>query len=186
MSTPRGKKSRVLLDKMNMNMTLSESADTDQSNKKNRGRTTGADAPSTATITIKSRGRDRKRAVSEPPTSSRLLLSNLEKGVTDQDLEELLEAVGKLRSVSLMTNTVAAYNGVSFCTYLFVRFRVVRLHFDEKGRSAGSAEIEFEADSDARKAVEKYDGVTLDGRPLRFEYLVPRPTSKRIKNVRKK
>ena len=85
-----------------MNMTLSESADTDQSNKKNRGRTTDADVPSTATITIKSRGRDRKRAVSEPPTSSRLLLSNLEKGVTDQDLEELLEAVGKLRSVSLM------------------------------------------------------------------------------------
>ena len=64
-------------------------------------------------------------------------------------------------------------------------FRLVRLHYDDKGRSVGSAEIEFVADSDAKKAVEKYDGVTLDGLlPLRFEYLISKPTSKRIKNVR--
>ena len=67
-----------------------------------------------------------------------------------------------------------------------VFFRFVRLHYDAKGRSAGSAEIEFMADSDAKRAVEKYEGVTLDGRPLRFEYLIPKATSKRLKNVRKK
>ena len=68
---------------------------------------------------------------------------------------------------------------------LSASFRLVRLHYDAKGRSAGSAEIEFMADSDAKRAVEKYEGVTLDGRPLRFEYLIPKPTSKRSKNVRK-
>jgi len=144
---------RVLLDKMNT--TLTEVVDADTSNKRSRGWI--AYEASTATVTEKPRGRARKRASSEPPASSRLLLSNLEKGVTDQDLEELLEAVGELR--------------------------LVRLHYDAKGLSAGSAEIEFVEYSDAKRAVEKYEGVTLDGRPLRFEYLIPKPTSKRMKNA---
>ena len=94
MSSLRKNARRVLVDKMNM--TLTEIADADKNNK---GRT--ADEASTAAVSVNSRGRARKRASSEPPTSSRLLLSNLEKGVTDQDLEELLEAVGKLKLVAL-------------------------------------------------------------------------------------
>ena len=166
---------RVLLDKMNT--TLTEVVYADTSNKRSRGWI--AYEASTATVTEKPRGRARKRASSEPPASSRLLLSNLEKGVTDQDLEELLEAVGELR---LVVPYHQIFTPMSTYSELFP-FRLVRLHYDAKGLSAGSAEIEFVEYSDAKRAVEKYEGVTLDGRPLRFEYLIPKPTSKRMKSA---
>ena len=91
MSILRRNARRVLLDKVNM--TLTEIVDADKGIKRNRGRA-------------------RKRASSEPPSSSRLLLSNLEEGFTDQDLEELLEAVGKLKSVvpSMIHSTISQFN----------------------------------------------------------------------------
>lgn len=44
--------------------------------------------------------------------------------------------------------------------------RSARVHFDESGRSLGTAEIIFERRVDAIAAQQKYNGLNLDGKPF--------------------
>ena len=75
--------------------------------------------------------------------SARLAISNLDPRVTNQDIKELFGEVGPLLKHSL--------------------------NFDARGRSKGSAEVVFRRAQDAQAAMRKYDGVKLDGKPMRIE-----------------
>ena len=92
---------RVLLDRMNL--TPEDITVVDKSIQR-IGDKAMVDINSQVAVTENSSGNPSKRASSEPPSSTRLLLSNLQKGlkgVTDHELKDLFEDVGKLRFVML-------------------------------------------------------------------------------------
>lgn len=89
------------------------------------------------------RRRDPRDATS---LGTKLFVSNLDYNVSDDDIKELFGAVGSL-----------------------VRAVIV---YDHSGRSEGQAEIIYEREADARRAMERYQGVALDGQAMEIE-LVP-------------
>ncbi|KAI9310257.1 hypothetical protein BX666DRAFT_2126325 [Dichotomocladium elegans] len=72
-----------------------------------------------------------------------LVIENLHYNVVEKDLQDLFGMVGPVEKA--------------------------RITFDRSGRSTGVARIKFTRNADAEKAIEKYNGVELDGQAMRIE-----------------
>ncbi|WOL06604.1 THO complex subunit 4D-like isoform X1 [Canna indica] len=78
-------------------------------------------------------------------TGTKLYISNLDYGVSNEDIRELFSEIGNLK-----------------------RFAV---HYDRSGRPSGSAEVVYVRRSDAIAALKRYNNVQLDGKPMKIEVI---------------
>ncbi|KAI3721286.1 hypothetical protein L2E82_32292 [Cichorium intybus] len=74
---------------------------------------------------------------------TKLYISNLDEGVTNEDIKVLFSDVGELKRYSV--------------------------HYDRSGRSKGTAEVAYMRQSDAVAAMKRYNNVQLDGKPMKLE-----------------
>ncbi len=77
----------------------------------------------------------------EKPFGVRLYVGNLSRDVTDQDLAELFGSAGPVVEVQIVMHR-------------------------ETGRSRGFAFVEMQNDADGERAIERFDGHELKGRPI--------------------
>ncbi|XVE79623.1 hypothetical protein DITRI_Ditri14bG0072900 [Diplodiscus trichospermus] len=78
-------------------------------------------------------------------TGTKLYISNLDYGVSNEDIKELFSEAGDIK-----------------------RFLI---HYDRSGRSKGTAEVVFSRRMDAMAAIKRYNNVQLDGKPMKIEIM---------------
>ncbi|KAE9615068.1 hypothetical protein Lal_00048526 [Lupinus albus] len=74
---------------------------------------------------------------------TKLYVSNLDHGVTNEDIRELFSEIGDLKRYAI--------------------------HYDKNGHPSGSSEVVYTRRSDAFAALKRYNDVLLDGKPMKIE-----------------
>ncbi|XP_057970343.1 THO complex subunit 4D-like [Malania oleifera] len=82
-------------------------------------------------------------------SGTKIYVSNLDYGVTNEDIRELFSEIGELRRYAI--------------------------HYDKNGRPSGSAEVVYVRRSYAFAAVKRYNNVQLDGKPMKIEIVGANP-----------
>ncbi|ORX81691.1 RNA-binding domain-containing protein [Anaeromyces robustus] len=77
---------------------------------------------------------------------SKILISNLAYNVTSKDLKDLFKDIGPVKSTAI--------------------------NFLPNGKSKGTGQVIFIRANDARRAINKYNNVELDGRPMKIEMVL--------------
>ncbi|KAF3334618.1 THO complex subunit 4A-like protein [Carex littledalei] len=78
-------------------------------------------------------------------TGTKLYISNLDYGVSNEDVKELFAEVGEIKRYSI--------------------------NYDRSGRSKGTAEVVYAKKEDAMAAIRRYNNVQLDGKPMKIEFI---------------
>jgi len=78
-------------------------------------------------------------------TGTKVSIQNLEYTINEENLKEVFDRVGTVKKVVI--------------------------HYDRSGRSEGSGEITFARKADALTAISKYNGVEVDGKPVRLQII---------------
>jgi THO complex subunit 4 len=76
-------------------------------------------------------------------TGGKLNVTNLDVGVTNEDIRELFSEIGELKRYAI--------------------------HYGKNGHPSGSAEVVYVRRGDAFKALSRYNNVQLDGKPMKIE-----------------
>lgn len=104
-------------------------------------------------------------AIAKSDPGLKVHVDNLDFGVTEKDMRELFQEFGTLKKV--------------------------QLHYDAKGKSQGNCDIVFAKKGDGIRAMKKYNGVPLDGRKMKIDFVgapvvkpAPKPAPKQ--NLKKK
>lgn len=73
----------------------------------------------------------------------KIRISNLHFNVVDEDIQDLFGEIGQIRKANVI--------------------------YDQSGRSTGEAEVTFDSRGDATRAIQKYNGIPLDGYVMRIQ-----------------
>jgi len=102
------------------------------------------------------RNRNNLRRGRNKDDGSKILISNLAYKVTSKDLKDLFKDIGPVKSSAI--------------------------NFLPNGKSKGTGQVVFVRNNDAKRAINKYNNVELDGRPMKIEMVLSSTSALKNKN----
>ncbi|KAK6776895.1 hypothetical protein RDI58_027896 [Solanum bulbocastanum] len=106
-------------------------------------------------------------------TGTKLYISNLDYGVSNEDIKVVSLSLVTVTAVSsLLREFMDEYEIFLLLWELFSEIGDLKryaVHYDRSGRSKGTAEVVFSRRQDALAGVKRFNNVQLDGKPMKIE-----------------